>query len=350
MESSADRLIVLPPTWRADLSREIDLIEEVARIHGYDAIPEDVDVPLGVAVARPRDLMLDRVRHVLSAYGIDEAMTASVVSDSWERFGSVWTSQPPLATETPLLVGARHLRRTLLPSLLACRHANQAQTIRNAQLYEVANIYLAAPTAEELPSEESVLALITQGDLQFVKGIVEEIVAQVAGKQPKVRWLAESHPCFEEESLQRLVIDDILVGFVGLISESVQQSMSLDQSVAAAELRVDALARLLVPVRRAEPVSLFPAIARDLNFIVDEQIQWKEICDGCQQAGGQLLQDIRYRETYRDTSKDGLGKKRILMTLHFQSLERTLTSEEIDLLVASVIQACAEKFQAKLLG
>ncbi len=343
-------LQVVPPSWRGDLTREVDLIEEVARIYGYEKIPEDVSVPLHVADIRPKDLAMERVRHTLSAYGIDEAMTASVVPDNLEQWGSPWSEQPPLETETPLLIGSRLLRRSLIPSLLAARHANQTQSIRHAQLYETASLYLAAQTATQLPQQLTALALVTEGDLQRVKGIVEEIVAQVAGRESALVWKTVEHPLFAAGSLQRLLIDDQLLGYVGLISRAVQTGMLLDQPVAAAELSVDTLTGCLQEVRRAQRVSLFPAITRDLNFIVDEPTQWSRFREVCQQAADELLQEVRYQETYRDASKDGAGRKRLLLSLHFQSLDRTLTSEEVDVQVARIIAACASQCQAKLLG
>lgn len=347
---STEQLTVVPPSWRGDLTREVDLIEEVARLYGYEQIPEDVSVPLQVAEIRPKDLTMARVRHVLSAYGIDEAMTASVVPENLERLGSPWTQQPALETETPLLVGSRLLRRSLLPSLLAARYANQAQSIRNAQLYESASLYLTGNQAGDLPQQLAALGIVTAGDLQLVKGIVEEIIAQAVSRAAAVSWQAAEHPLFAEGSLQQVRLGPNVLGYVGLISRSVQDAMSLDQPAAAAELNVDLLAQGLEEVRRAGPVSLFPGVSRDLNFVVDEPVRWNEFASECQTAASELLQEVRYQETYRNTSKDGQGKKRLLLSLHFQSLQRTLTSDEVDSDVAQIIAACGERFGAKLLG
>lgn len=343
-------LKVVPPSWRGDLTREIDFIEEVARIFGYEQIPENVSVPLHVAEIRPKDIAMARVRHTLSAYGIDEAMTASVVPESFEKFGSPWTDQSPLETETALLVGSRTLRRSLIPSLLAARYTNQTQSIRNAQLYESASLYLAGATATELPTQIAALALVTQGDLQIAKGIVEEIIAQVVGHTAQPDWQASEHALFAPGSLQRVHLGERLLGYVGLISRQAQDAMSLEQPVAAAELSVDALTAELEPVRRTAPVSLFPAIMRDLNFVVDESVRWNTFRDVCQTAASELLQDVHYQETYRDTKKDGAGKKRLLLSLHFQSLDRTLTGDEVDADVARIIAACKTQCAAKLLS
>lgn len=351
---TAAELKVVPPTWRADLSREIDLIEEVARIHGYDQIPENVPVPIGVATPRPKDLALQQARRALSGYGIDEAMTPSVVSANLEEVASFWSTREPLATDTPLLAGAKKLRRSLVPSLLVARHANQIQSLPNAQLYEVANVYLPREGQGEqqgdLPHEQCTLAIVTEGDLRLIKGIVEEVLQQVAGLNSQFEWRALEHPVCETNSGQTILHRDQVIGFAGLLNSKTQAAFSLAAPVGVAELNVDALVDLLEPVRRAGPVSAFPAITRDLNFVVSESMQWKSMSECCSSCGGGLLQSVEFQEIYRDPKKDGADRKRILLTLHFQSFERTLTGDEVDIAVQKIVAACQEQLHAQLLG
>ncbi|MFO0943920.1 MAG: phenylalanine--tRNA ligase subunit beta [Pirellulales bacterium] len=342
-------LTVVPPTWRADLSREVDLIEEVARIWGYDRIPENVVVPLAVAHPRRKDLAVAKIRQTLISMGIDEAMTPSVVTEKLESGGSPWTNNPPLSTETPLLEGARLLRRSISPSLLAARHTNQTRSIRNAQLYEIANVVVPSNDSKSLPSEQSTLGIVTTGDLRLIKGAVETIVKQV-GKADDVRWETGTSSLFQTGTAQKLMSKETVLGWVGLCDPKFQSQLSLDSACGIAEINVDALTDMLVEVRRADPYSPFPAVERDLNFIVDESLSWSELEAACVSNAGEQLIAVLYRETYRDTKKDGTDKKRILLSLQFQSMDRTLTGDEVDAAVAQVIKACGEKFSAKLLG
>ena len=117
-------LTVVPPSWRRDLTREIDLIEEVARIHGYEAIPEDVSVPMAPSARRREDRVLEKIRHVLTAAGFDEALTLSVVDEQTSAPLSPWTDAEPLRSQMPVIRGADCLRRSLVPSLLG-RAADQ---------------------------------------------------------------------------------------------------------------------------------------------------------------------------------------------------------------------------------
>ena len=276
-------------------------------------------------------------------------MTPSVVNEKLEAAGSPWTSNAPLSTETPLLEGARLLRRSIAPSLLVARHTNQTHSIRNAQLYEIANVVLPATDGKSLPSEQSTLGIVTSGDLRLIKGAIETLLKQV-GKCQNLSWESASHSMYQPGTAQRILVEQQVIGWVGLCDAKFQQQMNLDSPCGIAELNVDALTGMLVEVRRADPYSPFPAVERDLNFIVDESLLWGDLHSECSKHGGEFLQSVQYRETYRDAKKDGPEKKRILLSLQFQSMERTLTGEQVDSAVASVIAACGQKFGAKLLS
>ena len=155
--AGATSIETIPPSWRRDLTREIDLVEEVARIHGYDAIPEDVSVPMASSHRRQADRVMGRVREALLSAGLDEAMTISVVEPAVSDAFSPWTDAAPLVLSTPILRRADRLRRSLIPSLLVARHTNEALANSRIELFETARVYL--PRADALPSEELMLAI-----------------------------------------------------------------------------------------------------------------------------------------------------------------------------------------------
>src|SRR5690606_19337167 len=159
---------VIPPTWRADLTREIDLVEEVARIHGYDKIPEDVGVRMVPSSRTRQDVVLDRVRQVLTAAGFDEAMTLSTVDPEWIETFRPWTMAEPLVTSTPVLRRANSLRQSVVPSLLHCRRTNETFSNPVIEQFEIAKVYL--PQGKELPEEKRVLAISSGRGFLHVKG------------------------------------------------------------------------------------------------------------------------------------------------------------------------------------
>jgi len=124
--ATVETLTVIPPSWRRDLTREIDLIEEIARIYGYDAIPEDRAVPLVPSALTRRDRVMTKLRTALVGAGFNEALTLSSVEESLSTAFSPWTDAPALRASIPVLRRADQLRRSLIPSLLSVRRANEA--------------------------------------------------------------------------------------------------------------------------------------------------------------------------------------------------------------------------------
>lgn len=339
---------VTTPTWRADLLREIDLIEELARIHGYEQIPEDVPVPMFASAKRAKDVVLERIRAVMIAAGLDEALTPSVVSIEADELLSPWTNVAALSTDIPLLEGSTRVRRSIVPSLLQCRLHNQSQSARDADLFEVAQIYL--PSAEGgLPTEQATLAWVAGTDFRTTKGIVESMLDSVCGTR---NWMFEqwTHSLIEPGHGVSIHLNNATIGYVATLAKSSRKETRLDGQCTVVELSLDALLPLARIVPTASVISPYPAVSRDLNLVLEETIRWNELSNVIIAAGGQLLKDLRYRETYRDASKDGEGKKRVLFSFALQSDSRTLTSQEADDCVQQIIAACEQKLGGRLIA
>ena len=152
-------------------------MEEVGRIHGYEAIPEDVSVPMVPSARRRDDRVLERIRHVLSAAGFDEAVTLSVVDGETSASMSPWTDAEPLRSQMPVIRGADCLRRSLVPSLLGVRRTNEALANAEIELFEIARVYL--PRGADLPQEELMLAITSGREYAFVRGVIEAILDEV---------------------------------------------------------------------------------------------------------------------------------------------------------------------------
>ena len=150
------------------------MIEEVARIHGYDKIPEDVSVPMAASSRRREDRVVAKIRTVLTAAGFDEAMTLSAVDEASARAVQAWTQGEPLRSQTPVIRGADHLRTSLVPSLLGVRRTNESLSNPVIELFEIAKIYL---PGQGLPEEWWMLGITSGRPYAEVKGVVEAIVA-----------------------------------------------------------------------------------------------------------------------------------------------------------------------------
>ena len=184
--------------------------------------------------------------------------------------------------------------------------------------------------------------------------MIEELVRRVAGyhRASKLEQTKESISCAEivDGSGLWFCLAGQRLAWSGQLSRSVRDAMKIDSELCIGELNLDLLLEHLQLVPTLEPLVTFPAIHRDLNFIVDEAIRWGKFSSTISQSAGALLSDCLYRETYRDAKKDGAGKKRILLTLVLQSRQQTLTSEQADEVVPQVIEATAKTLDAKLLA
>lgn len=341
----ADRIVLTPPSWRRDLEREIDLIEEVARIYGYDKIPEDVSVPMAPSARTKQERVVEKVRHVLAGCGLDEAMTFSVVEPEWSKAFLPWNSSEPLQTQTPLVRGANVLRQSLLPSLLSARRTNESVGNPQIELFEIARVFW--PQPEQLPLEEQVLAITSGRSYLELKGILEALLETLKISEP-LRAEPANCPQLADSASCRLYLGEQLWGFVGEISSALQQQMDLRHRCTAAEVRLNLLMEAAQLTPQYQPVAQYPAITRDVNLVVDEPVRWADVAATVWQSGGPWLELVQYRQTYRDPQRLGEGKKSLLMTLAFRCPDRTLTSPEADKLRDQIVAACEKQHGAKL--
>ena len=172
-----------PPSWWSDLEREIDLIEEVARIHGYEHIPEDRPVPVSSSPRGARERVESAVRQVLSGAGFDEAVTFSLVEDRLAVPVRPGPAVAPLSVDHSSRKRESALRQSLIPSLLAARFHNETHGQSDADLFEIANVYLAR-AASTLPIEPTHLALVSGGDFRGLKGVIETLLDGLHVKAP----------------------------------------------------------------------------------------------------------------------------------------------------------------------
>lgn len=337
---------VSPPSWRRDLEREIDLIEESARIYGYDKIPEDVSVPMAPSARTDEDRVLSKVRHVLTAAGFDEALTISVVDDSLSAAFSPWTDAAPLALQMPILERADKLRRSLVPSLLKARRENEAVGNRTIELFETAKVYL--PRVGQLPEELLMLGLTSGRDFFDVKGALEAIVGEL-NPQSRLDVQPMRDELFTPGRGVRLLLGSEVVGVLGEVSSAARKRLDLRGATTVAEIQLAPLVRAAVLVPRYEPLPEYPTIDRDLNLVVDEAVRWSDVAATIRSTGGPLVSSFELKgDPFRDEKRLGPGKKSLLVALLLQSRERTLTSGEADDVRTRIVEACGKNHGATL--
>ncbi len=350
----AIQLTTIPPSWRRDLSREIDLVEEVARIHGYDQIPEDASVPMVASHRTDADRVLAKVRQVLTAGGFDEAMTASVVSEQWSAAISPWTAAPPLVANSPMLEGADRLRRSLVPSLLDARRINESLSNPVIELFETARIYL--PQSKGLPREQWTLAAVSGRGFLAVKGLVEALLEALHITEPLLltdfrhELVIEGQACeLRLSKREGKAPAEPLLGFLGDVAPAALKAFGIRGSTTFLEIDLGALAAKAKLATKFAPQSPYPTISRDINLIVAESIRWADLAATAHSAAGADLERLEYLDTYRDPQKDGEGTKRLTFSLTLRPKDRTLTGPEADAVRDAIVAACVLQHQARLL-
>ncbi len=345
-EQSADEqsVTVIPPSWRSDLTREADLIEEVARIYGYEKIPEDVSVPMAASARREKDNMLDSVRHVLSAAGFDEAMTISTVDEDFSEAYSPWSSGVPLATSTPVIGRASLLRRSLIPSLLSARRTNETLANPQIELYEIAHVYL--PGTGELPDERTMLAITSGKDYYQLKGVLNAI-AKALGPQSALEF-RENSDAFYADAAAEIYLQGKHVGVMGEVSDAGLKKFELRTPATVAEIQLLPLLEHATIVRKYEKPSEYPAMNYDINLIVADDVRWDVIGELARTNGGDIVEDVTFAEIYRDQKLADAGKKKVLFQVSFRSSTETLTHEEANAVHAKIVEACRKELNAEL--
>ena len=335
----------VPPSWRRDLTREVDLIEEVARIHGYDKIPENVDVPLQLSEKTHHQRIVERVTASLTAAGFFEAITLTFVSDDlFELFAPRGELRKVCVDHS----SRRHeniLRQSLVPSLMRSRRENERHGSFDVSLFEIADVYLDADPGNA-KAEPTMVSLVSGQSFGQVKGIVEAIVESVS-HDAAVTLRPSDVPQFVTGRGAEVLLDGKPWGWLGEIARDVSDKLDLRDSVVIAELDFSVLeaAANLTPVYCEIPK--FPSVARDLNFVLEETVTWQELEDVVREAAGPLLDSMSFGGQYRG-KQIAADKKSYLITINYRSSDRTLTNEEVDQLQQSAIGACQEKLGATL--
>ncbi len=351
LRADDQRVDVVPPSWRRDLTREIDLVEEVARVHGYDKIPEDVNVPMATSHRTRTDRMLAKVRQVLNAAGFDEAMTLSVVEEPWSEAFSPWTDAAPLRTSMPVLRRADTLRRSLTPSLLGARQTNESLANPIIELFEIAHVYLPRGGGQ-LPEEELVVGLTSGGDYYAVKGVIEGLLTTLnPAAELEVRPTRQSLLDTQRSVELRVHVGstrDLLLGYLGPVSERGLKQFELRAPTTAAEFKLSTLSQVADLVPQYRQPAVFPAVSRDLNLVVDEDVRWADLARTASRAAAPELESLEFQDVYRDPERLGAGKKSLLFRLTLRLQQGTLTNDEADRVRVRVVAACQLAHHAQL--
>ena len=345
LESSEDSSTHRAPSWRSDLEREIDLIEEVARIHGYEHIPENRAVPLASSPRAKRERVETEIRQALTACGFDEAVTLSLVSEELSPPIQESPALSPIRVDHSSRKKENALRQSLVPSLLAARRHNEAHGNPDTELFEIAGVYL--PIAgKPLPEEPTRLALVSGRDFFGLKGVVEALLGRLHADQELTIRPATLSPFTPGRSAE-LLLKGKHFGYIGEVDRKQLDTWELRGATSAAELEFNLLQDLadLVPAHRSLPS--FPAVTRDLSLVLSLSTPWGDLAGAVKDAAGPTLESVTYLDSFSGGNLPA-GMQSLHFGMRFRHSERTLTGDEVEQAVRSVVDTCAGRFQATL--
>jgi phenylalanyl-tRNA synthetase beta chain len=345
------------PSWRHDVQREEDLIEEIARLHGYDRIEATLPkIPQADMVLAPHETKLHRLRHFLVGLGLTEFVNMSFSSPEETRRAGLDDSYLNMVTlANPLSANQGTLRTSLLPGMIATVSRNTRYGYANIGAFELGPVF--HPVAsQELPLEPTHLAMVLTGNASEkhwsepaktfnffdIKGYAEAICDYLA---VPCRFETTHLALYQPGQCGSIIAEETALGTFGQLREAILKAHDIEQPLYYLELDLDTPLRRPCPVPRFIPIDHFPAAHRDLAILVDASVPAGAISNAARQAAGTLLRKVHLFDLYAGEQVPQ-GKKSLALSLSFQADERTLTDAEVQDAFDSVLQNLQNKFGA----
>ncbi|MBF4501655.1 phenylalanine--tRNA ligase subunit beta [Savagea sp. SN6] len=352
------KMIIDAPTRRVDLAIPEDIVEEIARMSGYDNIPKTLPVT-ATTPGKLTNYQAKRriVRRYLEGAGLYQAITYSLTSEAKSQRYAI---EEDTLTKLMMPMSEEHstLRQSLVPSLLDVATYNVARRNETVLMYETGSVYL-GKQEDGLPREvERVAAVMTgdwlnhmwQGETKKVdffvaKGVVEGLFAEL-GLAQRVRYEAASIDGMHPGRTAHVLLDDVVVGFVGQVHPTVQKEQDLKDTFVF-ELNLHAILHETAGALVYEQVSRYPSISRDIALVVKRDTTVATLQEIIQEAGGKLLKHVRLFDLYEGDNV-AADEKSVAFSLTYFDSTRTLTDEEVVQAHDKVLKALTEKANATL--
>ncbi|QGT99715.1 Phenylalanyl-tRNA synthetase beta chain [Candidatus Syntrophocurvum alkaliphilum] len=354
-----NKFVIDVPSYRPDIEMEVDLIEEVARLYGYDNIPSVLPASSGTEGGlNKKQKFTENLKLLLSHY-LYEVINYSFISPKYfdminepeeSPLREVVTIANPLSEEQSVM------RTILLPGLLDTVSRNLARKNTNLALFEIGSVFI--KSTDKLPDEKPTVAAIVAGsldnnwlnrktemDFYYLKGIVEEVFLQLGIKDYSFEEFKGNayHP--GRSALIKVNNQDL--GIIGEVHPLVLENFNIKPRACAFELDLDLLFELSTEKRMSSPITKFPTIERDLAIVLNDEIKAADVLDVVKANGSELLTNIHIFDIYTGDQVPE-GCKSIALRMTYQSFERTLTDDDVNPIIETIIKTLEEKFNASL--
>ncbi len=355
IEEEGDRVwMVTPPSFRFDIALEVDLIEEIGRIVGYDNIPATAAKShLGMSALDESIISLRRIRQRLVDRGYQEVVTYSFIDPALQKRFS--PSQTAVALSNPLASDMSVMRTSLLPGLLETVKYNLNRQQDRVQIFECGVKYLLQDTDIK---EERTLSFAVSGNVTNLHWDVEkrpfdyydmkadiEALLEMSGSLDGVEFAAAENPVLHPGQTAKITRNDEEIGWIGALHPALAQEMGLPRGVICCELQLNGLQKGSIPQLKA--VSKYPSIGRDIAIIVDDAITSYKVRECIANAAGEYLINLELFDVYSGKGIDS-GRKSLALGLTLQASSRTLTEEDVEGVMNNVLKALSTECSANL--
>jgi phenylalanyl-tRNA synthetase beta chain len=354
VDGASDGWDIVPPRYRFDIAIEADLIEEVARIHGYDSIPETTAFSQsGLETVTETQVDVEKVAATLVARDYQEVVSYSFIdADANTAFTG---EQSELVLSNPISSEMSVMRASLLPGIVAAASANNARQQDRVRMYEIsksfhgslgnhtevvriAGVATGALFAEQWGSKSESL------DFFDIKGDLEALLA-LAADTAEISFESTEHAALQPGQAAKVMRAGDEIGVLGKLHPQLAKRFDLKRAVFVFEL--DAAKTLASQAPSAAPVSRFPAIRRDIAVIVDDAVSASELVAAAAESSPDLIQDVRIFDIYTGAGIEA-GRKSVAIGLILQETSRTLTDDDADAAMAAAVKKLQDKFAAVL--
>ena len=348
---------VTSASWRFDIEIEEDLIEEVARIYGYNSIPNNAPLAhLRMREHKEADVDLSRIKTALVSCDFHEAITYSFVDPKIQTL--LHPNQEALILPNPISSEMSAMRVSLLTGLLGAVLYNQNRQQTRVRLFEAGLRFIPDANAEFGVRQERVFSAVMTGarlnehwagksenaDFFDLKGYLENLLS-LTSTGNKVKFVAKAYSAFHPGQSAAIMLGDEEIGFIGQIHPSIAQKIGLNGKVFTCEVLIDKISQR--DVANAKEISKFPANRRDLALIVAENVPSGDIIEACRAVAGEKLTNVNLFDVYQG---QGIaeGQKSLAISLTIQDNEKTLEEEEINAVISVVLTELKRRFNAYL--
>ena len=334
------------PSWRSDVYREVDLIEEVARVYGYSKVPTERKIKIEVVPVDTRQKLIESLGTYLNGCGFYETINVDFVDNSVAELFSKDDVKKHLAVKDVSRKSANILRQSLIGSLLSVLKTNLNVGNTPCKIFEIADTFV--PNHEQgdgLPIQKTKLTLVCDSDFRDLRGVIEGLIrnidreAQIHFTPAELIWARTG---------AKIIVNSRTIGTAGIVSKAVKDKYDFkDILPCAVELDHEHLSALQSGAIEVKPLPRYPAIQRDLSIIVDDNIRWADIIEAVNNKATVELENVQFVGIYQGKGIPS-GKKSVTFSLRYRDEDGTLTHQRVDGFETDIVESLTKSVEAVL--